>query len=118
MKISDLKGEKALDVLADIMEPLVTIVGDPEIQKATKETNNLGIVQKILKTHKKEVLQVLAIVDQEDPETYEPNILVLPTRLLELFSMPEIRRLFTSQGPKTDGESSGSATENIKGKKK
>lgn len=119
MKISELKGEQALDVLADILEPVVEILQDKEIMDEARDgATNLGLVQKILKLHKKEVLQIMAIVDQEDPETYAPNIFVLPSRLLELFSMPEMKVLFTSQGQKNGGEHSGSAMENTEGKGK
>ena len=31
MKLSDIKGERALDVLADMIEPVAEIMGDKEI---------------------------------------------------------------------------------------
>lgn len=113
MKIYEITGEAAIDLLADIMEPMVEIVSDEEIRKAAeKGTNNLRLVQMILKKKKKEVLKIMALIDQEDPETYAPNIFVLPKRLLELLSLPEMRSLFFSQGQKNEGEHSGSVSEN------
>lgn len=116
MKISEFKGVDAIDLLADIMLPACKIVEDAEIQNyIASGGSNLGLVQKILKSHPEEILDIMALVDQEDRETYEPNVFTLPKRLIELFSMPEMKMLFFSQAQRTDGESSGSATENIEG---
>jgi len=113
MKIAEYTGVDAIELLADIMEPVSEILQDTEIFKVVQSgANNLKIVQVILKRHKEKVLEIMAIVDQEDPETYKPNIFVLPMRLIELFSQPEMRALFIGQGQKKDGERSGSATEN------
>ncbi len=114
MKISDYKGEEAIELLADIMEPLTEILQNEDIRNAAASgAGNLELVKNILKHGKKEVLEILAIVDQEDPETYKPNIFVLPKRLIELFSQPEMRELFISQAQKKDDIYSGSAMESI-----
>ena len=103
MKLSEIKGDRALDVLADIMEPLARILTDEEI---TKTANNgepkLLLAKKILKGHKKEVIEILAILDGEKPETYEVNLLTLPVKLVEILNDPEIGNLFTLQGQKTE----------------
>lgn len=113
MKIAEYKGTEAIDLLAEIMIPVCKIIEDEELRNylTSGGVSNLGMVQKILKSHPEEILDIMALVDQEDRETYEPNIFVLPARLIELFSMPEMKMLFLGQGQKTDGERSGSATE-------
>lgn len=114
MKISEYKGEEAIELIADILEPLTVILQNDEIRGiASKGAGNLELVRAILKHGKKEVLEILAIIDGENPETYQPNIFVLPKRLIELFSQPEMRELFISQAQKKDDIHSGSATENI-----
>lgn len=113
MKLSDYKGEEAIDLLADLLTPIVTIYNDEEFRKAVDEQKtNLEIVQLLLKMHKKEVLLMMALIDQEDPETYEPSIFGLPYKLMEIMNMPEVSMLFLSQGQKEGLENSGSATEN------
>lgn len=101
MKLSEIKGDRALDVLADIMEPLARILTDEEITKNNGEPKLL-LAKKILKGHKKEVIEILAILDGEKPETYEVNLLTLPVKLVEILNDPEIGNLFTLQGQKTE----------------
>jgi hypothetical protein len=40
MKLSDYKGEEALDVLADIIEPLANIITDEDIQKLANDSKS------------------------------------------------------------------------------
>lgn len=113
MRLSDIKGEKALDVLADILEPLAEIAQDKEF------TSNLGkdtgkAIKHVLKEHKKAIITMLAIINEEDVETYEPSLLTLPALLLDIFNDPEVIRLFQSQVQITESTSSGLATENTK----
>jgi hypothetical protein len=102
MKLSEIKGDRALDVLADIMEPLARILTDEEITKTANGEPKLLFAKKILKGHKKEVIEILAILDGEKPETYEVNLLTLPVKLVEILNDPEIGNLFTLQGQKTE----------------
>lgn len=99
MKLSEIKGEKALDAMADLLEPLSLIFADPEIQRSVKNDEpKMILVKKILKTHKKEAIQIMAILDGETPETYEISLLKIPLKLLEIINDPEVQSLFTYQG--------------------
>jgi hypothetical protein len=112
MKLSEIKGEEALDVLADIMEPAAIIMADERVLETVQSEPQLVAAAKILKWHKKEILTVLAYLNQEDPETFKPSILALPRMVLELINDPEVKDLFRSQGLTMEGESSISASEN------
>ena len=112
MRLSEIEGEKALDVLADLLEPASEIVSDKEVEKHYKSGQTLLAVKAALKNHKKAVIEILAITEGEDPETYKPKVLTLPAKLLEIFNDPDIIDLFRLQGQE-DKTSSGSATENI-----
>ena len=109
MKLSDIKGEKALEVLADLLEPAAEIMSDKEAVKLFKSGQQIQGVSYILKQHTKACLTVLALTEGENPETYQPNVLSLPMKLMEVFNDPELMSLFTSQGQK-ESPSSGSAT--------
>lgn len=99
MKLSEIKGEKALDAMADLLEPLALIFADPEIQRSVKNDEpKMILVKKILKSHKKEAIQIMAILDGETPETYEISLLKIPLKLLEIINDPEVQSLFTYQG--------------------
>lgn len=113
MRLSDIKGEQALDVLADLLEPIVSLAKDSELNELlTKDRTEAAKVA--LKMHKHEVITIMAVLDGETPEEYVKKIslLTLPVRLVELFNDPELVELFQSQGQSTDQTSSGSATVN------
>lgn len=103
MKLSEIKGEQAIDALAELIEPAAMIFADEDIKNSAKAGEpKLILVKKILKGHKAEVIKILAILDGEDPAEYEPNLLTLPAKLLEILNDPELTSLFTSQGQKTE----------------
>lgn len=112
MKLSEIKGEQALDVLADILEPAARIISDDEIEKAYRSGQKLKAVKIAIKNHKRDVIAILAIMDGEDPETYEPNVLSVPIKLLEILNDPDVMGLFLSQEQSTEEISSIPATEN------
>lgn len=121
MKLSDFKGEEALDVLADIIEPLTTILTDEEIQKLSKKkAPTIAYIQPMLKNNKKEIIQVLARLDNKTVDEYLAglNLITLPAQVLELINDPEVQNLFHSQGQNNSkpSASSGPAMENTEAK--
>lgn len=114
MRLSDFENEKALDALADLLDPLSVILTDEEIKKLyNAKASKLKIVQALLRSHSKEVIHVLAILDDVPVEEYRVNLLTLPIKLMQLLNDPEIQEVFTSQGQKNTETSSGSAMETI-----
>lgn len=111
MKLSEYKGEQALDILADIVEPAAAIFADKEIKDIYESGQpKLKLVKVIIKRHKPEVMQILAALDGEDPETYSPGLFTLPLRLIEILNDPELASFFEQQSQIATVESSGSAT--------
>ena len=103
MKLSDIKGERALDVLADMIDPVAEIMSDKEIVGILRAGKSPAKAIKLsLKNHKRAVLTMMAAIDGEDPETYQPSLFVLPKRLLDLLNDPEVQRLFSSQDSTSD----------------
>lgn len=116
-KLSEIKGEDAIDVLADILEPVTSIAADDEIRKAVKAgLPKIKLIQLALKSHKKDIVKILAVMDGQDAENYEVNLLELPARILEILNDETVMSLFTSQGQMMESERSGSALENTEGK--
>ena len=120
MKISDIKGEAALDAFADMLDPAMEIMTDPAISAAYKnpETTRAQLVGLIVKGHKKAVITIMAILDGKDPETYvdEINIFTVPAKLMEIINDPEVRSLFPLQAQQKTFESFGPATVNTQEK--
>ena len=119
MKLSDFKGEEAIEVMAEIIEPLAMILADKEIQTLAKQEKKPAPVKYIkpaLKNHKEEVITVLATLNRKSVDEFkkELTLLNLPIMLVDMINDPEMQNLFRSQGQAivTSSPLSGSATEN------
>lgn len=94
-KLSEIKGEEALDVLAEIIEPAAEIFTDEAVKKAlTEGKNKLEAVKVVLKNHKKAVIAVMAALEGVAVEEYQPPLLALPAMLLEVLNDPDLQKLF------------------------
>ena len=114
MKLSEYKGDDALELLADLLEPASEIIGDPDVKEMFQSKEPLlKTVKVILKNHKKAVTEILARLDGQEPEEYEVKVLTLPVKLMELLQDEELLAVFQSQAQNMEQMSSGSATENI-----
>lgn len=118
LKLSEIKGERALEVIAEIIDPVSDLVKDKGFKAVCDTGDKLGVVKYLLKNHGKNVLKILALINDEDPDTYEPTIIQLPKMVLELFEDPDITELFGLQDRTTVLASTDLATENIEALKK
>lgn len=117
MKLSDIKGEKALDVLAEMIEPATEILTDPDIKSAfeNKETKLFSVVKMMIKRHKRAVIEMLAALDGEEPNDEYVNkigLLTLPKKLMELLQDENLGAVLPLSDQMKESESSGLATVN------
>lgn len=112
MRLSDFKGEEAIDILASIMEPASIIMSDPDVQTMMSHKGNtyLKLASYILKEHKKEILDMYEPLTKESREEATPVKLI--KLILDIVNDKEITSLFFSQSQDEALKSSGSATEN------
>lgn len=100
IKITDIKGEEAIEVLADVIEPLTAIFADKEMLKLANGDGATAIkyISVALKNHKAEVLQIMARLENKPLEEYkkEVNILTLPMQLLTIANDESVKALFNS----------------------
>lgn len=96
MRLSEFKNEKALDALAEIIEPITEIVTDEDVKNSIKEKNKIKAISKAIKNHKKEIIYILAVLDDEPIETYEVNLATLPFKIMEILSDEVLNDFFTS----------------------
>ena len=114
-KLSDIKGEEALDVLAELIEPAAEIFADPKIERTIKKkgSKKLDVAKIIIKNHKKSILHIMAVIDGEDPKKYSPSLIDIPMKIIEILNDPVFSDFFVSQGQEQESAYSGSATESI-----
>lgn len=110
MKLSDIKGDACLDVLADITGPVIALAQDEEVkglfsgkgcpdgvdryQYATEQAKK-GL-PKLVKEHKDEVMQILAALDGKTPEEYADGLTLakLMADLVELLTDEDFGSFF------------------------
>ena len=119
MKLSEIKGVVAIDVIADIIDPITAIMADEEVKKLAEmkpKPPTLLIAKTILKRQKKAILEILAYLHGENPKTYNPSLIELPIMLVNLIneiqSNEELMSLFHSQPQMSSSVSSGAVMEN------
>lgn len=118
MKLSEYKNEDALDLLADLLDPVSTIFSDTKLVKIVQgEGTKIQAIKYALKEYKKEIIEILSRLDGVEPKDYKASLPQMISELLELLNDKEMVGFFTQQGQQMDETSSGSAMENTKGKK-
>ena len=96
-KLSEYRDEEALDLIADLLEPAVMIFADDEFASAYRAGKTLKAVKAAIKNHKRDVMEILAIMEGVPLEEYHCNILTLPMRLVEILNDEALREVFTLQ---------------------
>lgn len=107
MRLSEIQGERAIEVIADLIEPFSNIATDPniksvlQIRKKENETAEEAAIRAIkknipvlLKEHKKDVAQVIGILEGIDPEKL--NVLEIIKGLSEMMTDKTLMQLFSS----------------------
>ena len=94
-KLSEIKGEEALNVRAEISEPAAEMFTDEKVKNALKVENNKAKAAKIiLKDHNKAVLTLMAALEGVPVEEYQPTLFALPSLILGVLNDPELNSLF------------------------
>lgn len=108
MKLTDFKGEKGIEVVGKLMIPMMNILGNPENTKPSVAQNIITQISAFFRNNPKDVLEVLAILDDKPVEGYNINAQEALAKLLSWFDDPELLGLFGLQSETVT--SSGSAT--------
>ena len=113
-KLSEYRDEEALDLLADILDPITEIIGDKELMNTFRKKSRMEGVSYMIKNHKKALIRCMAAMEGVPLKDYHCNIVSLPKDVLEILNDKELLAFFKSQSQQMEEESSGSATENGK----
>ena len=126
MRLSDIKGDRVFDVIADIIDPIANIASD-ETASALFKREKLpeGMTAKsfllkrarkavpaLLKGHKRDIITVLSTIEGVSADDYRASLTLakLMQDTAELLTDEAFGELFISA---QSGNSSGSAQENI-----
>ena len=109
MKLSDFKGEEAILLLGDLIDPCMEIFTDEELKKAYETETVATCIRQVLKSHTQAVLTILALLDGVPVDEYECNVLTLPVKVMQIINDEELRTFFQSAAQMDSKRSSGSA---------
>lgn len=126
MRLSDIKGDRTLEVIAEIIDPIANIAEDEEASAMFKReklpdgmTAKKFLLKRIrkslpvlLKGHKADIILILSAIDGSDPMEYSRtlNLVKLFKDCTDLLTDEAFMELFISAQSETN---SGSAQENI-----
>lgn len=129
MKLSDIKGEQTLDVIAEVIEPVANLAADKEVaalftrQKLPQGmTSNEFLIArikkaapKLLKKHKEDVITILATIEGISPQEYGANLnlVKLISDCVDLLTDDAFHALFMPAQTSGESVASGSVQENI-----
>lgn len=132
MKLSEIKGERVFDVLADVIEPISNLASDEAMTALLKrEKLPEGVTAReyaasrlkkhlpaLLKSHKGDIINILAAIEGTSPAEYSGvlNFVKLIKDATDLITDNVFLELFTSAQSTKGGASSGSAQENTEEK--
>lgn len=94
-KLSEIKGEESLDVLAEILVPITDIANDDEV-KAGLDKNVAKCVSIALKKYKTQIIEIIATINGKsvDETLEEIDLLSLPAYIVETLNEPAVQSLF------------------------
>lgn len=118
-RLSDYHGNEAIELWADLIDPLTAILTDEEIRKSVQSGGNkIEIAKQILKNHSTEATDILLRID-DSPIDGLNIVLRLVSLLAEIGENEEIKTFFGfAEQEEMEDASSGSPTVSTKGGKK
>lgn len=126
MKLSDIKGDRVLDVIADLIDPIANIAQDKDVAEMFKrkavpegmEAREFFAARMrkgmptLLKGHKQDIIAILATIEGVTPEEYTDtlNLARLFTDTMELLTDEAFISFLSSSKTTKDADAPGSAS--------
>ena len=75
-KLSEFKGDKAFEVIDQLLDPIAQIAQDEEFKKAreNKGASIKSLAHKLIKDHRDEIVTILAVISEQKPEDLRNSI--------------------------------------------
>lgn len=104
MKLSEIKGDRAIEVVADIMEPISNLLTDTDIKKIfenKKKQSVAKLLPDIIKMHKSDIYRILASLEGTTVNEYKKKVTIvkLIQDFTDLVTDESVQALFTSAKP-------------------
>lgn len=133
MKLSDIKGDRCIDVIADLIDPVASIAQDKDTasifkrssKKVSEEQAKKQIsarikkaLPSIMKRHKDDIISILSTIKGVTPEEYSEGMTLasLLVDAMDLVTDGEFIGFLASYMTQKQSEPAGSASENTEGR--
>jgi hypothetical protein len=129
MKLSDIKGDRVLDVIADVIDPIANMAQDKDVadmfkRKAVPEGMDARAffaermrkgLPVLLKSHKADIIAIMAAIEGVTPEEYTDtlDLAKLFTDTMELLTDNAFLDFLSSSKTEKDVDAPGSASANL-----
>lgn len=117
-KISEFKDDEAMDVLVEILEPSANLISNERFKQAIRgdkkkniKPNKLEAVKIAITDNRKDVVKIMAVLNETPVEDFHYTLLTLPTMVLQLFNDKELIDFFQYRGEMDSATHSGSVME-------
>lgn len=107
MKLSEFENEKGVEVVAKLLVPIGNIVSNRDNAKARGGTK-LEFVSAMLANNPRDVMDMLAILDEKDPKEYHCNAATVIFDVMNMLADEELLQLFGLQRQTTTSSTSAS----------
>ena len=121
-KLTEFKDDEAMNVLAEIIDPMVNMMKNKDFVLAIRGNRQEGIkpnrveaIKIAITDNRSDVVKIMAILNETPVEEFHYNLLTLPQMMVEMFNDKELMDFFGFQSEKDSETSSGSATESTEG---
>lgn len=120
-RLSDIKGDAAIEFWCDIIEPMTKICEDPALLAYLngKKKSKVGLaIAEIARKHRKEITEVLAAIEGVSVAEYRKtaSALSIPQSLAELVGDPDFFTLLELFGIHAENPFGGNVTANTEEK--
>ena len=118
-KLSEFKDDEAMDVLAEIIDPMVNMMKNKEFVLAMRgnrqekiKPNRVEAIKIAITDNRSDVVKIMAVLNETPVKEFHYNLLTLPQMMVEMFNDKELMDFFGYQSEKDSQTPFGSVTEN------
>lgn len=95
--ISDFKNEDAIDLIADLIEPVSRILQDEGIRKdITIKEKQMGAIKRALKSHKADILEIMARLEGVEIKDLNCTPISLIAKCIQILNDKEMMDFLSS----------------------
>lgn len=110
-KLSEYKDDESLDLLAELLEPCVELFSDKTLVEKIRKSEKISAIKYAIKSHKKEVVEVMALLNETPVKDFHYNLFTLPVMMLDVLNDEELMDFFLSVVKKDSPDTSGKGME-------